>query len=62
MALQSSWDQRKAQSNAEKHSISFEEAASAFGDPLSLTVEDPDHSRGEKGIFSLGKPTGVDWW
>ncbi len=39
---------RKAISNLAKHGVSFEEAVSAFGDPLSATVEDPDHSHGEK--------------
>jgi uncharacterized protein len=47
MPLQFRWDRRKASSNAAKHGVSFEEAASAFADPLSLTIEDPDHSRGE---------------
>jgi uncharacterized DUF497 family protein len=58
MALQFSWDQRKARSNASKHGVSFEEAASAFGDPLSLTVEDPDHSRGEKRYILVGETYG----
>ena len=58
MALRFSWDQRKAQSNAVKHGISFEEAASAFGDPLSLTVEDADHSRGEKRYILVGETYG----
>ena len=58
MALQFSWDQRKARSNSSKHGVSFEEAASAFGDPLSLTIEDPDHSLGEKRYILVGETYG----
>ena len=38
------WDYEKAQSNLKKHKISFQEAATVFGDPLSETFYDPDHS------------------
>ena len=38
------WDVEKAESNLQKHGVSFEEAAAAFFDPLSLTVPDPLHS------------------
>jgi uncharacterized DUF497 family protein len=58
MALQFSWDRGKARSNASKHGVSFEEAASAFGDPLSLTIEDPDHSQGEKRYILVGETYG----
>jgi uncharacterized DUF497 family protein len=34
------WDPRKAASNRKKHGVSFEEAATVFGDPLALAVED----------------------
>jgi uncharacterized DUF497 family protein len=34
--------------------VSFEEAGSAFADPLSLTVPDPAHSRGENRFVLLG--------
>jgi uncharacterized DUF497 family protein len=36
------WDDQKAGANLAKHGVSFEEAATAFGDPLSLTIDDPD--------------------
>lgn len=39
------WDPGKAASNLKKHGVRFEEAATVFGDPLSLTVFDPDHSQ-----------------
>ncbi len=44
MGLKFEWDRRKAAANLKKHGVSFEEAATAFGDPLSLTIADPDHS------------------
>jgi len=34
------WDERKAASNLKKHGVSFEEAASTFGDALALIIED----------------------
>jgi uncharacterized protein len=48
------WDQRKAASNFEKHGVTFDEAATAFSDPLSLTIADPDHSEGEFRYMLLG--------
>ena len=38
------WDEKKAARNLIKHGISFAEATSVFGDPLSDTFPDPDHS------------------
>ena len=49
-----SWDPVKAESNAKRHGVTFPEAATAFGDPLSLTVPDPDHSMGEARLILLG--------
>ena len=37
-------DPHKAATNRRKHRVSFEEAATAFADRLSITVPDPDHS------------------
>lgn len=34
------WDPRKAASNRTKHGVTFEEAATVFGDPLALAIED----------------------
>jgi hypothetical protein len=48
------WDAKKAATNAEKHGVSFEEAATAFGDPLSITIDDPDHSDEEERFVLLG--------
>lgn len=47
MGILFEWDEVKAASNERKHSVSFGEAASAFGDPLSMTITDPLHSMGE---------------
>lgn len=49
------WDADKAYSNQEKHGVSFDEAATAFGDPLSLTISDPDHSDAEERFILLGQ-------
>jgi uncharacterized DUF497 family protein len=37
------WDGRKAELNARKHGVTFEEAATVFSDPLALIVEDARH-------------------
>jgi len=38
------WDPDKERSNLERHGGDFTEAATVFGDPLELTISDPDHS------------------
>lgn len=48
------WDKHKAASNFAKHKVSFEEAATVFGDPLSDTFDDPDHSIGEHRFLIIG--------
>lgn len=48
------WDAAKARNNLEKHGVSFEEAASAFSDPLSRTIPDPDHSEIEQRYVLIG--------
>lgn len=47
-------DPDKADSNLEKHGVPFDEAATAFGDPLSLTIADPDHSLDEERFVLIG--------
>jgi hypothetical protein len=42
--LKFEWDAPKSIANVRKHGVSFEEAATVFGDPLALTFADPDHS------------------
>jgi len=48
------WDIRKAAANLRKHGVSFEEAATAFGDYLSTTASDPDHSTEEERYITVG--------
>jgi uncharacterized DUF497 family protein len=48
------WDRGKAKSNLSKHGVSFEEAATVFGDPLSLTISDPGHSDEEDRFVTIG--------
>ena len=48
------WDARKARKNLRKHGVSFEEAASVFFDPLSVTGDDPDHSGDERRLVTFG--------
>ena len=47
MGLTFEWDKNKAKQNLKKHGVSFEEAATVFGDPLSRTIADPLHSEVE---------------
>lgn len=49
------WDLAKNQTNKKKHKISFEEAATVFYDPLSLTVDDPGHSAYERRFHIIGE-------
>lgn len=48
------WDTEKAEFNLRKHGVSFEEAATVFFDPLSLTIPDPLHSYGENRFVTTG--------
>jgi hypothetical protein len=52
MALLFEWDPRKARRNLTIHGVSFDEASTAFQDPLSKTIDDPLHSE-EEGRFVL---------
>jgi uncharacterized DUF497 family protein len=49
------WDRDKAATNLRKHGVAFDEAATAFGDPLSITIPDPEHSVGEQRWLLLGQ-------
>jgi hypothetical protein len=48
------WDPGKARLNHRKHRISFQEAATVFGDPLAVTYPDPDHSASEQRFVTIG--------
>jgi uncharacterized protein len=49
------WDSRKARSNFSKHGVSFETASTVFGDHVSLTIPDPDHSITERRYITIGR-------
>ena len=48
------WDPEKAAANVKKHGVEFAEAMTIFGDPLELTIADPDHSEDEPRFLSIG--------
>ena len=54
MALQFEWDLRKETANRRKHGVDFTEATTVFGDPLSITIPDPDHSAEEARYVIMG--------
>jgi len=54
MALFFEWNESKASSNFRKHSVSFEEATTVFGDTLSVTISDPLHSSEEDRFIIIG--------
>ncbi|RLA07045.1 MAG: BrnT family toxin [Gammaproteobacteria bacterium] len=49
------WDSNKAKINKNKHAVSFEEATSIFGDALSITFNDPQHSIDEIRYLTFGQ-------
>ena len=54
MPYQFEWNADKAVANLRKHGVSFDEAVTAFGDPLSVLLPDPEHSAGENRYLVLG--------
>ncbi len=55
MAGEFEWDPNKASSNADKHGVTFFEAASVFTDPRAVTYSDPDHSEWESRELTIGR-------
>ena len=55
MRLNFEWNEQKATINKNKHGVSFEEANTVFADPLSLTIDDPLHSRSEQRFIIIGR-------
>ena len=55
------WDEEKATANLKKHGISFEEAKTVFGDPFSVTIDDPAHSASEYRFVDIGICSGNDF-
>jgi hypothetical protein len=54
MPLKFEWNPNKAKKNIEKHGVSFDEAATVFFDPLSMTYDDPDHSYDKNRYIIIG--------
>jgi len=54
MELTFEWDEIKAEDGRKKHKISFDEAATIFHDPFSITKPDPDHSVEEERYIDIG--------
>jgi hypothetical protein len=54
VSLTFEWDPDKADENERKHGVSCPEAATVFGDLLSVTIADPDHSVGEARFLTTG--------
>ena len=57
MPYQFEWDAKKAAANLRKHSVSFDEAVTAFSDRLSILLPDPEHSTGEERYLVMGLST-----
>jgi hypothetical protein len=55
MGLLFEWDPKKARLNVKTHGVSFDEASTAFCDPLSQTIEDPLHSEDEERFVLIGR-------
>lgn len=49
------WDPWKEEYNLRKHGVSFTEAATVLGDPLSETAHDPAHSDDEDRYLTVGR-------
>lgn len=54
LSMDFEWDPGKAAANEHKHGVSFSEAATVFGAPLSITVSDPDHSGDDERSITVG--------
>lgn len=54
MSLIFEWDAAKSLANLRNHGVSFEEAKTVFGDPLSITIPDREHSEGEYRFIDIG--------
>ncbi len=55
MGTRFEWDESKALLNEQKHGVSFDEAATVFADPLSLTIVDETHSDEEDRFVDIGE-------
>jgi uncharacterized DUF497 family protein len=51
------WDAPKARESQRRHGVTFDEAITAFSDPLAMLLPDPDHSIAEQRYLVLGTST-----
>ena len=58
------WDPRKAEANAAKHRVSFDEAVTVFLDANALDGPDLQHSKAELRFLRLGRAAdgACSWW
>ena len=49
------WDRSKAEANRRKHGVTFDEAVGVFYDALSATFPDPDSSRTQERLVTVGE-------
>lgn len=54
MSMQFQWDPQKAARNAQKHGVSFTEAATVFRDLLACVFDDDEHSERESRELIIG--------
>ena len=54
MYLEFEWDEGKAATNAKKHKVGFDEAATVFSDPLAVIFDDEQHSEEEQREIIIG--------
>ena len=50
------WDERKRQSNMQKHDVDFADAVAVFFDDLALSIDDPNHYD-EQRFITIGMDT-----
>ena len=48
------WDDAKAEANGREHGVTFSEAMTRFGDPVSATGYDPKHADDEDRFLTMG--------
>ena len=54
MSIRFQWDPQKAARNAQKHGVTFTEAATVFQDPLAYIFDDEEHSAQEYRELIIG--------
>jgi len=55
--VQINWNPDKAAVNLDKHRVDFQDAATVFSDPLSVTFPSEDHSEHEARFLTIGEST-----